>query len=187
MTTWSFQPGSCRYICLQYVRLSQRAGLTKDVLRSSITVLETLQKVSNVVAAIPCFGVVLSASLALLKTIEAVNGTHDRSKRLAQRAVDLVQQVERTVTMDLDAVEDDMMDTFSSLLQCVQPGYVRHSKLFLSSRYRTIHDIRDAISRQGNHNFFARLLKHASILDALDDHVETLDKAWRSFDTSCLI
>ncbi|EMD31496.1 hypothetical protein CERSUDRAFT_100352 [Gelatoporia subvermispora B] len=133
-----------------------------DVLATSRAVLETAKEVSDAVSVVPLLGIVLGAFANLLKAVKDVQGADSRAKRLRQRAVEFRGYIERTVLEHQDAVNTDI---------CTQ----------LSALYETLHDIRKAIENMQKRRFITRLIRKSSISDMLDEHLETLESAWRSF------
>ncbi|OCH89691.1 hypothetical protein OBBRIDRAFT_794020 [Obba rivulosa] len=145
-----------------------RHAFARDILGNSIVVLETMREVSSAIPAIPLLGAVLGTAISLIRTMEKVQDAHERSIRLGKRAADLISHVHDAVARDLEGADESIITNLRSLTE-------------------TLTVIRDDIEKLRKKKWFTRFLRHQSLSDSLDMHVETLDYAWRSFDTCCLI
>ncbi|OCH89683.1 hypothetical protein OBBRIDRAFT_888228 [Obba rivulosa] len=142
--------------------------ITTDIINDSIVLLEALRDASNAVGLVPLLGTVVGAFLSVLQIIERVKAVQDRGSRLTKRVIGLAKHIVETLRSDPDAVDANLEANLSSLLSTLSHIYID-------------------IEKRGKKNALSRFLRHGSFSDRLDEHIETLDSAWRSFDTCCLV
>ncbi|KAI0787288.1 hypothetical protein C8Q74DRAFT_595226 [Fomes fomentarius] len=148
-----------------YRRLPQ---LTRgDALANAISILEVLQATSSVIANAPFVGSIVGAALGLAKTVERVNGTRERYVRLARRAAELARHIEESIKSDPYLIDHNLQIQLVAL----------HDLLIRIQR-----DVEKHLRRRP----LSRLLYQSSMAATLDDYVDALDSAWRTFDTACL-
>ncbi|EMD31469.1 hypothetical protein CERSUDRAFT_119693 [Gelatoporia subvermispora B] len=147
---------------------TRETRIADDVLANSITILETLNQVSSAAGVVPLVGAIIATCVTVLQTIEKVKSIRDRADRLAKRITGLAEHIEHTIRSDTDAADASLETNLLMLLQTLE---------------RINRDITKLRTKKG----FKLFLQQASLNDQLDDIVDNLDTAWRSFDTCCLI
>ncbi|OCH88570.1 hypothetical protein OBBRIDRAFT_80989 [Obba rivulosa] len=147
---------------------SSRSAVSVDVLGSTAVVLETMQQASTAVSAVPFLGAIIGSTLSLVQAAQKVKTDRERALRLAKRAADLVKHIEETIAVDPDASDERLKTNLAELLQ-------------------TLKRISFDVEKQTTKKFWSRLLHQSSVSGMLDGHTDSLDAAWRSFDTICLI
>ncbi|EMD37048.1 hypothetical protein CERSUDRAFT_114949 [Gelatoporia subvermispora B] len=146
----------------------QKRLSTDDVLAHTITALQTLQGVSFTIGAVPFLGTVFSSAVSVLSTIEKVRGDKERSNRLAKRISNLLHHVEQSVAANPDAVDDKLLRNLASLEQ-------------------TLSKIGKDLANFATKSASSRFLKRGSIAAKLEEHLETVEDASRSFNIASLI
>ncbi|EMD33243.1 hypothetical protein CERSUDRAFT_118277 [Gelatoporia subvermispora B] len=148
--------------------MGKKSDVATDVLGNAITVLEALKDASDAISAVPCLGAVFAAALGLLQTIERMNTSNERCKRLALRAQELAEYIEKRIAQNVDGVDEDLTANLNKLCALL----------------RSIQTDVESLNRR---KLFVKLLQSSSIAGKLDDHIAALDSAWRSFDACCLL
>ncbi|OCH88709.1 hypothetical protein OBBRIDRAFT_794957 [Obba rivulosa] len=139
-----------------------------DALAHTITAIQTLQGVSYAIGSVPFLSIVFGSALSLLTTIEQVRGDTARSVRLAKRISSLLHLIEQTIGANLDAVDDTLL---------------RNLTLLQETLLKIEQDLRAFAAKSAS----SRFLRRASISGKLDEHLETVEDASRSFHIASLI
>ncbi|OCH92196.1 hypothetical protein OBBRIDRAFT_727299 [Obba rivulosa] len=135
---------------------------TDDALAHAISLLEVSKEVSSAISSVPFLGAVIGSALSLISTIEKVRGDKERCTRLTRRVVNLLKDVEHSISTEPDAVDDYLMAQLA-LLQSVLTG-MQASLLAIAKRTAA-----------------RRFLHRGSIAATLDEHLDTIDETSRSF------
>ncbi|OCH92087.1 hypothetical protein OBBRIDRAFT_791606 [Obba rivulosa] len=132
-----------------------------DALAHTLFALQVASNISSAIT-VPFLSTILGSLTSLVETVEKVKGNKERCARLTQRVNDLAELIAKTVSGDPASVDDQLKD---NLLQL-------HSTLL---------NIRQDVSSFARQSLLKRTFRHASIAEALDDHIDTLDASIRSF------
>ncbi|CCM01399.1 uncharacterized protein FIBRA_03450 [Fibroporia radiculosa] len=148
--------------------LSFRRVQSDEIFDGVTITLEAIQDASSTLGVFPFLGIIATAALGIVRTLQKVSDDRERSIRLAQRAADLVQHVQQAVSQDPEAIGVVLSENLTRL-------------------YTTLASIQSNLEKDLDQRSLVRFLRNSKMSKKLDGHIEALDRAWKVFDTMSLI
>ncbi|OCH89172.1 hypothetical protein OBBRIDRAFT_36172 [Obba rivulosa] len=144
------------------------AHIRRDHLADAILILEMVHATASSIPTLSGLSVITLTVLNIVKMMAHIKSDKERCLRFAHRAASLVKHVQETIDVDAEATDERLEANLAAMQEALDGMHV---------------DIEQFLGR----STWFRLLHHAGVSKMIDRHIETLDSAWRKFDTACLI
>ncbi|OCH91572.1 hypothetical protein OBBRIDRAFT_792170 [Obba rivulosa] len=123
--------------------------------------LEVMKEASGAIP-VPMLSPILSSILSIVQTVETIKGDKERCIRLAKRAFDLAERVQEALSAETGAIDHRLSDELAGI-------------------FTLLTRIQADLEKWSKEKTWVRILHRGTVSERLDEHVDSLDGAWRSF------